>query len=99
MTSGAVPLPFDHDDARDHEPPTDAPCVYLATRITGNISGSPERHIIELAVAAIRDAVIEATQQAELPWHLRVHAPVEWTTPEQTPNMTAHEVFERNARH
>jgi hypothetical protein len=73
--------------------------VYVATKITGTAPGSRERQIIEFGVAGIRDAVVEATQDASDPWHVRVHAPVEWTTPEQTPNLTGPEVFALNARH
>ena len=101
MTSGAVPLPFDGDDepTQPPAPPADAPCIYVATKITGTTPGSPERQIIEFGVAGIRDAVVEATQAASDPWLVRVHAPVEWTTPEQTPDLTSSEVFARNAHH
>ncbi|MGH8983528.1 MAG: hypothetical protein ACRDY6_06580 [Acidimicrobiia bacterium] len=98
MTGGDVPLPFEGDQPAE-PPPPGAPCIYVATKITGTAPGSPERQIIEFAVVTIRDAVIEATRHAENPWHLRVHAPVEWTTPEQTPDLTPGEVFARNAHH
>lgn len=95
-----VPLPFDDpgDDAEPSSPPPDAPCVYVATKITGVAPASPERQIIDLAVTAIRDAITECTTQAEEQWTLRVHAPVEWTSPELTPDMQANEVFATNAQ-
>lgn len=96
-----MPLPFEGDDDSNQPPapPADAPCIYVATKITGTTSGSPERQIIEFGVTAIRDAVVEATANSSDPWHVRVHAPVEWTTPEQTPNVTSSEVFATNAHH
>jgi hypothetical protein len=100
MRSGTMPLPFGGDDESRQPPvPADAPCIYVATKITGTAPGSPERQMIEFGVTTIRDAVVEATQTSSDPWLVRVHAPVEWTTPEQTPDLTSSEVFSRNARH
>jgi hypothetical protein len=101
VTGSNPQLPFDGDAAEPRAgPPLDAPCVYVATKITGTTPGSPERQMIQFAVAAIRDALIEATTQAaEEPWDVRVHAPVEWTTPDQTPNLGPTEIFGRNAHH
>lgn len=101
MSHGTMPLPFDGDDQPPlpPPPPPGAPCLYVATKITGTAPGSPERQMIEFGVTTIRDAVFESTQAATVPWHLRVHAPVEWTTPEQTPDLTGPAVFSRNARH
>jgi hypothetical protein len=100
VSSGAVPLPFEGDDGSNDPPapPADAPCIYVASKITGTTPGSPERQIIEFGVTAIRDAVVEATANSTDPWHVRVHAPVEWTTPEQTPDLKPSEVFSTNAR-
>jgi hypothetical protein len=101
MTGADVPLPFEDDSGRREppEPPPGAPCVYVATKITGVVAGSPERQVIGFAVVAIRDVVIECTQGANRPWQLRVHAPIEWTAPELTPDMSSTDVFRTNARH
>lgn len=88
MTGGDVPLPFEGDQPAE-PPPPGAPCIYVATKITGTAPGSPERQIIEFAVVTIRDAVIEATRHAENPWHLRVHA---WSGPLQNRHLTSHQV-------
>ncbi len=94
-----VPLPFDdHGDVAQPAPPAEAPCVYVATKITGVAPASPERQIIDLAVTAIRDAISECTTQAADQWILRIHAPVEWTSPELTPDMKPSEVFGTNAQ-
>lgn len=99
MSAGDVPLPFDDaEDSSQSAIPADAPCLYVATKITGTAPGSPERQIIDFAVATITDAVLEATRGSGDPWHLRVHAPIEWTSPEQTPDMAEAEIFRRNAR-
>lgn len=90
------PLPFDVGDIT-HEPPPDASCIYLATKITGTKVGSPEREMIRLAVVTIRDALVDLTRDAADPWTVRVHAPVEWTSPEMTPDLRPEQVYERNA--
>lgn len=95
--SNDVPLPFDFDDApEDVGPGPDAPCIYVATRITGTKVGSPEREMIELAVVTIRDAIVDLTRESADPWAVRVHAPVEWTSPERTPNLQPEDVYQRN---
>lgn len=96
--SPGMQLPFDEpDEARDVS--GHPPCIYVASKITGTTPASPERQMIQFAVSAITEATTEATEQAEAPWQLRVHAPVEWTTPERTPRMRPGEIFDQNARH
>lgn len=101
MSKGMSPLPFDEDEGPSKPPPApaNAPCIYVATKITGTAPGSPERQIIHFGATAISDAIVEGTRDSGSPWHVRVHAPVEWTTPEQTPELTSDEVFVRNAHH
>jgi hypothetical protein len=94
--SGDIPLPFDVEAASE-EPGPDAPCIYVATRITGTTLGSPEREMIRLAVVTIRDAIVDLTRDATDPWAVRVHAPVEWTSPELTPQLRPAHVYDRNA--
>lgn len=101
MSNGMSPLPFDEDERPEQlsPPPADAACLYVATKITGTAPGSPERQIIQFGATAITDAIVETTRDSGSPWHVRVHAPVAWTTPEQTPELSSDEVFIRNAHH
>jgi hypothetical protein len=98
VTGSNPQLPFDGAAAVPPPgPPPNAPYVYVATKITGTTPGSPERQIIEFAVATIRDALLEATTQAaDDPWDVRVHAPVDWTTPDQTPGLGPSDIFAQN---
>ncbi len=98
MTGSGTQLPLD-DPGDDGAESASTPCVYVASKITGTTPGSPERQMIQLAVNAITEAITEATDHAETPWWLRVHAPVEWTTPERTPGLRPEDVFEKNAQH
>jgi hypothetical protein len=80
----------------DPDPMHELPLVYVASALS-HLSRT-DRQLLDAWCEVISTATIEATAGAEVPWDVRLHAPIQWSAPWLGDRLESAAIYEMNAR-